>query len=55
MEKFMKSTPVPGEKQTNRNRIYQLVYQEGSLSKPAIAAKLGISLPTAIQNIKALQ
>jgi predicted NBD/HSP70 family sugar kinase len=42
-------------KQTNRNRIYQLVYQRGSISKPEIAAELGISLPTAIQNVKALQ
>jgi predicted NBD/HSP70 family sugar kinase len=43
------------KKRTNRNRIYQLVYQKGSISKPEIAAQLGISLPTAIQNVKALQ
>jgi predicted NBD/HSP70 family sugar kinase len=42
-------------KQANRNRIYQLVYQRGSISKPEIAMQLGISLPTAIQNVKALQ
>jgi predicted NBD/HSP70 family sugar kinase/biotin operon repressor len=43
------------KKQTNRNRIYQLVYQTGNISKPEIAAQLGISLPTAIQNVKLLQ
>jgi predicted NBD/HSP70 family sugar kinase len=42
-------------KQTNRNRIYQLVYNSGNISKPEIAAQLGISLPTAIQNVKNLQ
>jgi predicted NBD/HSP70 family sugar kinase/biotin operon repressor len=41
--------------QSNRNRIYRLVYEQGSISKPDIAAQLGISLPTAIQNVKALQ
>ncbi|MDR3338173.1 MAG: ROK family transcriptional regulator [Treponema sp.] len=41
--------------QTNRNRIYQLVHERGSISKPEIAALLGISLPTAIQNVKSLQ
>ncbi|MDR2303957.1 MAG: ROK family transcriptional regulator [Treponema sp.] len=43
------------KKQTNRNRIYQLVYQEGTVSKPEIASRLGISLPTAIMNVKNLQ
>jgi predicted NBD/HSP70 family sugar kinase len=42
-------------KPTNRNLVYQLVYQQGSISKPEIAAQLGISLPTAIQNVKNLQ
>jgi predicted NBD/HSP70 family sugar kinase len=45
----------PAANQTNRNRIYQLVYQAGSISKPEIALRLGISLPTAIQNVKCLQ
>ncbi|MDR0638815.1 MAG: ROK family transcriptional regulator [Spirochaetaceae bacterium] len=45
----------PGKKQTNRSRIYQLVYQAGSISRPEIALRLGISLPTAIQNVKCLQ
>lgn len=40
---------------TNRNRIYRLVYDADEISKPEIAQKLGISLPTAIQNVKALQ
>jgi predicted NBD/HSP70 family sugar kinase len=42
-------------RQTTRNRIYQLVYQKGYISKPEIASHLGISLPTAIQNVKNLQ
>jgi predicted NBD/HSP70 family sugar kinase len=46
---------ISAEKQTNRNRVYQLVYQQGSISKREIAARLGISLPTAIQNVKILQ
>jgi predicted NBD/HSP70 family sugar kinase len=41
--------------QTNRNRVYQLVYQQGGISRPDIAARLGLSLPTAIQIVKNLQ
>jgi predicted NBD/HSP70 family sugar kinase len=41
--------------QSNRNRVYQLVYQKEAISKPEIAARLGISLPTAIQIVKNLQ
>jgi predicted NBD/HSP70 family sugar kinase len=40
---------------TTRNHIYQLVYQRENISKPEIAALLGISLPTAINNVKKLQ
>ncbi len=39
----------------NRNRVYRLVYDRGGISKPEIAQQLGISLPTAIQNVKMLQ
>jgi predicted NBD/HSP70 family sugar kinase len=53
--KLLEQTSSINDKQTNRNRIYQLVYQRGSISKPDIAVKLGISLPTAIQNVKTLQ
>jgi len=42
-------------KQTSRNRIYQLVYQQGKISKPDIAKQLDISLPTVLQNVKILQ
>jgi predicted NBD/HSP70 family sugar kinase len=55
MKEHLKHVVIPVEKQTNRNRIYQLVYQVGSISKPEIATRLGISLPTVIQNVKALQ
>jgi predicted NBD/HSP70 family sugar kinase/predicted DNA-binding transcriptional regulator len=43
------------ETQTNRNRVYRLVYQRGNISKPEIASYLGISLPTVIKNVKSLQ
>jgi predicted NBD/HSP70 family sugar kinase len=46
---------LENNKRTTRNLVYQLVYQKGSISKPEIAAQLGISLPTAIQNVKSLQ
>lgn len=39
----------------NRNRIYRLVYDSERISKPDIAQKLGLSLPTVIQNVKDLQ
>jgi len=42
-------------RKVNRNRVYRLIYQEGAVSKPEIAQRLGISLPTAIQNVKLLQ
>jgi predicted NBD/HSP70 family sugar kinase len=45
----------PGKKQTNCGRIYRLVYQTGSISRPEIALRLGISLPSVIQNVKHLQ
>jgi predicted NBD/HSP70 family sugar kinase len=52
--KLPETSPIDG-KQTNRNRVYQLVYNRGSISKPEIAVQLGLSLPTVIQNVKALQ
>jgi len=41
-------------KKANRNRIYKLIYEEGKISKPEIALRLGISIPTAMQNVKSL-
>ncbi|MGF0034288.1 ROK family protein [Bariatricus sp. SGI.154] len=41
-------------KEVNRNRVYQLVYQQEQVSKPAIASALGISLPTASQCVNEL-
>ncbi|MDR2786595.1 MAG: ROK family protein [Treponema sp.] len=49
----MKLCPIDC-KQSNRSRVYQLVYQYGCISKSEIASHLGISLPTAIQNVKLL-
>ena len=42
-------------KKMNCNRIYKLIYQNGMISKPEIAYRLGISLPTVMQNVKLLQ
>jgi predicted NBD/HSP70 family sugar kinase len=39
----------------SRNRIYQLIYREGKISKPEISEKLGISMPTVMQNIETLK
>jgi predicted NBD/HSP70 family sugar kinase len=46
---------ISAETQTNRNRVYQLVYRRGYVSRPEIASELGISLPTVIQNVRNLQ
>jgi predicted NBD/HSP70 family sugar kinase/biotin operon repressor len=43
------------DKETTRSRIYRLVYQVGSISKPELAYHLGLSLPTVIQNVRTLQ
>ena len=41
-------------KELNRQRVYQLVYQENQISKPTISAKLKISLPTVSQCVNEL-
>lgn len=41
-------------KELNLNRVYQLIYQQNPISKPAIASTLGISLPTASQYVNEL-
>jgi predicted NBD/HSP70 family sugar kinase len=42
-------------KKVNCNRIFKLIYQKGIISKPEIAYRLGVSLPTVMQNVKSLQ
>lgn len=42
-------------KKINRNRIFRLIYKKGQLSKQDIVHALNISLPTVIQNLKALK
>ena len=42
-------------KKANGNRVFKLIYKDGPISKPEIAYRLGISLPTVIQNVKSLQ
>ena len=41
-------------KELNRQRVYQLVYQEKQISKPILSSKLEISLPTVSQCVKEL-
>jgi len=43
------------DKNLSRNKIYRLIYSSGGISKPEIAFRLGISLPTAIQNVRYLR
>ncbi|MDO4306198.1 MAG: ROK family transcriptional regulator [Eubacteriales bacterium] len=42
-------------KKINRQRIFQLIYKEGPLSKQAITAALNVSTPTVTQNLKELE
>ncbi len=42
-------------KQINRRRVYQLIYEEGGISKQAIATRLQMSLSTVSQNLCALE
>ncbi len=41
-------------KKVNRNRIYKLIYDTAGVSKPEIAHRLKMSLPTVMQNIRSL-
>lgn len=41
-------------KELNRQRVYQLVYQEKQISKPILSSKLEISLPTVSQCVNEL-
>lgn len=41
-------------KKINRHRIFQLIYQEGPVSKQHIADALNMSIPTVLQNLKEL-
>ena len=51
----MKHPDHVGLKKINCSRIYKLIYKSGLISKPEIAYRLGISLPTVLQNVKLLQ
>ena len=42
-------------KKINRQRIFQLIYKDGPLSKQAITTVLNISTPTVTQNLKELE
>ncbi len=50
-----KATSNIDVKKANRNRIYRLIASTGAVSKPEIAHRLGMSLPTVMQNIISLQ
>jgi len=41
-------------KRINRNQMYWLINRQGRVSRPEIAARLGISVPTVLQNVSEL-
>lgn len=50
-----KATSNIDVRRANRNRIYRLIASGGAVSKPEIAQRLGLSLPTVMQNVNSLQ
>lgn len=48
------STAGVSERGGSRNSIYRLVFQRDRISKPEIARLLNLSLPTVIQNVRAM-
>lgn len=52
----MKTSITPNQiKETNRNRIYQYIYQKGSVSQQDIAYDLHLSRPTVTTNLSELE
>lgn len=49
-----KSTSNIDVKKANRNRIYRAITEAGAISKPEIAHRLGMSMPTVMQNVNSL-
>lgn len=41
-------------RKANRNRVYRLIHANDGISKPEIALRLQVSLPTVMQNVKSL-
>lgn len=41
-------------KRANRNRLYRLIHRYGDITRPELASRLKMSLPTVIQNVKSL-
>ena len=48
------STIAAQEMGTSRNRIYRLIFSHDRISKPEISKALNLSLPTVIQNVRAM-
>lgn len=44
----------PPDQGTSRNRIYRLIFTHDRISKPEISKALDLSLPTVIQNVRAM-
>lgn len=42
-------------KTVNRNRIYRMIYQNPRISRPELCHRLGLSMPTVMQNVRYLQ
>lgn len=47
--------PIAYYRQSNSNRIYKLIYEQGCMSKPEIAHHLELSLPTVQMSVKRMQ
>jgi Transcriptional regulator/sugar kinase len=52
----MKSTPANNldVRRANRNRVYRIIHANNGISRPEIALRLQVSLPTVMQNVKSL-
>lgn len=51
----MESNSGSDLKNNNRNRVFNLVRDSGSITKPNVSRELGLSLPTAIQHMRELE
>lgn len=51
----IETNPYSDIKTDNRNRVFNLIREAGSVSRPNVSRQLGISIPTAIQHINELE
>ena len=51
----MPEEPALPPRTANRNRIYRMIYQNRGISRPELCHRLGLSMPTVMQNVRQLQ